>query len=536
MSLSREAYRAEVYRRYGLTCPPRWATLRDIRRPTLGGKVARLAAALGTPLMPWQRYVADVALEIDPATGVFAYRSVGVTVPRQSGKTTLILALACHRGMAWQRQQIVYAAQNGTAARKKWEDDHVRALIDIGWAPDEGQPLLPTHRAKIRRANGREGIIWRKTRSVHGLHANTESSGHGPTLHLGLLDEYFAQIDDRIYAAWSPAMITVASAQDWWFSTAGTKRSVPMNEAKGTGRDLAAAGGRGRVAYFEWSDDKDNDRRDQSLWPTYMPALCPTPGACDCSPHWRHTQTIEAISTELEKASTPAKLAEFDRAFRNITREDDEVVADPRVPTVEAWGLLADEASVGGDVVALGIDAYGGNAAIDAAGFTPEGLPRLVVLEHGPGTDWVVTKLPQLIEKLDPVAVAIDDKSESGKLLTRLIRAGLQRMGREAHRGGIWVPTTTELAAACGSFADKVNGGGLVHKGQKMMEQALAMARTRSIGDGAYAYGRRISSADITPLNGGVLALEALERFAHLAEAERSVYETRGLATAGGDE
>jgi hypothetical protein len=40
----------------------------------------------GTPLMPWQRYVADVALEIDPETGLLAYRGVDVTVPRQSGR------------------------------------------------------------------------------------------------------------------------------------------------------------------------------------------------------------------------------------------------------------------------------------------------------------------------------------------------------------------------------------------------------------------------------------------------------------------
>ena len=48
-----------------------------------------MAEALGWPLMGWQRYVADVAGEIDPATGLFAYAAVGLTVPRQSGKTTL---------------------------------------------------------------------------------------------------------------------------------------------------------------------------------------------------------------------------------------------------------------------------------------------------------------------------------------------------------------------------------------------------------------------------------------------------------------
>ena len=41
--------------------------------------------------MPWQRQVADVALELDDA-GRFAYPLVVITVPRQSGKTTLLRA------------------------------------------------------------------------------------------------------------------------------------------------------------------------------------------------------------------------------------------------------------------------------------------------------------------------------------------------------------------------------------------------------------------------------------------------------------
>jgi len=41
--------------------------------------------------MPWQRYVADVILEVNPATGLLVYREWRLTVPRQSGK-----ALDCH--------------------------------------------------------------------------------------------------------------------------------------------------------------------------------------------------------------------------------------------------------------------------------------------------------------------------------------------------------------------------------------------------------------------------------------------------------
>src|SRR5690606_39326101 len=72
-----------------LICPPRWATPRSPDRPTLGPRVAEVAAQLGTPLMPWQQYVVDVALELDPETGQLAYREVVLTVPRDRKSTRL---------------------------------------------------------------------------------------------------------------------------------------------------------------------------------------------------------------------------------------------------------------------------------------------------------------------------------------------------------------------------------------------------------------------------------------------------------------
>src|SRR4051812_41305730 len=116
-----------------VVCRPRWATPRSPERDTLGPRVAEVAAQLGMPLMPWQRDVIDVAMEVNPATGRLAYREVGLTVPRQSGKTSLILATAVHRALGFgRRQNISYAAQTRQDARKKWEDEH---LVILGASP-----------------------------------------------------------------------------------------------------------------------------------------------------------------------------------------------------------------------------------------------------------------------------------------------------------------------------------------------------------------------------------------------------------------
>ena len=60
--------------------------------------MAELAKATGRPFMAWQAQVADVALEVDEG-GRFCYQLVLVTVPRQSGKTTLFGAVLDHRAL-----------------------------------------------------------------------------------------------------------------------------------------------------------------------------------------------------------------------------------------------------------------------------------------------------------------------------------------------------------------------------------------------------------------------------------------------------
>ena len=74
--------------------PPTSATPRT-DRPTFGGAVAETAAMLGVEFMGWQTLAADRGLE--HVDGRPAHREVDVSIDRQTGKSTLILAVAVHR-------------------------------------------------------------------------------------------------------------------------------------------------------------------------------------------------------------------------------------------------------------------------------------------------------------------------------------------------------------------------------------------------------------------------------------------------------
>jgi hypothetical protein len=331
---------AEIFAAYGLTCPPRVGTLRNPARKTYGPAAAKIAAKLGQPFMPWQRYAADVALEVDPETHELAYRDVTALVPRQSGKTTLVLAIKAHRALAMgkeaekyrpsqgRRQRILYAAQKRQDAREKFVDDHLPILL--------ASPLAKRFRPRL--TNGSEALIW-DTGAYDGITSNTETAGHGKTLDLGFEDEFFAAEDARLEQAFSPAMVTRWSPQHWRVSTEGTEKSLYLASKVDLGRLVVASGEQSQICYLEWSD-LDGDADDEQTWLRCMPALCPTPGDCTCSPHWRHTVTLKTIRGEREKfQKTPD---EFDRAYLN-RRKGSSLPPDPNLPPPAKWAAQVNE-------------------------------------------------------------------------------------------------------------------------------------------------------------------------------------------------
>ena len=102
-------------------CRPRWATPQS-NRPSYGARAVRLAEAAGFVLMPWQRQVLNVALEVDPVSRLPAYREVRVSVPRRSGKTVTLLAVQIDRSLGWRHQRSLYTAQDRANSRTKWEE------------------------------------------------------------------------------------------------------------------------------------------------------------------------------------------------------------------------------------------------------------------------------------------------------------------------------------------------------------------------------------------------------------------------------
>jgi len=425
--------------------------------------VARISAALGTPLLPWQRFVADVALEHDER-GVPYYREVRLTVPRQSGKTTLILAVATDRCLSFDRpQRVLYSAQDRNHAREKWVEQ-----VDML----ERSPLRRLFR--VRRSNGSERITWR-TGSVLGITASGDKSGHGFTLDEAFIDEAFAQVDDRLVQGFRPAMVTRRDAQLWILSTAGTEESVFLRDRVDDGRARVEAGERAGVAYFEWSAPDDWDVEDRATWRAAMPAL---------------GLTIDEETVAADFATMDS--GEFARAYLNRW-------APKGVPVfgLGQWLACLDATSKATGAIAFGIDVAPdrSTASIAASGGRGDGRVHVELVDRRDGTDWVVSRMGELVERWRPVAVAIDPGAPAGSLVTGLSLA----------RVPLLLCNGRQYGQACGMFYDDVAQGRLAQRGQPALDDAVIGARKRQLGE-AWAWARIPEAADPAPLIAATLA------------------------------
>lgn len=162
-------------------------------KPTPGAKnelaqCEKVARALGTPLLPWQRLVCRVATEWEwqehPQTHkpvkVYRYPKVVLTVPRQCGKSTLVKVILITRALAQKGRRAFFTAQTGVAAR-----DHYAGMT----AAIRGSVFGKT--VKIRESADRPAITFQNGSAVSPFTPKPESL-HGKTFDDLVLDEIFA--------------------------------------------------------------------------------------------------------------------------------------------------------------------------------------------------------------------------------------------------------------------------------------------------------------------------------------------------------
>lgn len=454
---------------------------------------------LGRELLPWQQHVSEVWTMVHEVKGKkkFVHYRCGLSVPRQNGKSALLISIALMEAAVLGRSVLYTAHELKTASEAFRELTAAVALM--------GDEVI-----SIRRANGQEEIFFANGGRIKVI-ARTNQSGRGLTFDTIICDE--AQSMTEQEDASLSAVVASAPSGDGRLILVGTPPQPGAGEPyRALRNDVLSKRRSPRLSWLEWGAERgDVATDDEELWAEYNPSL------------GIGRLTIDSLR---EEAGSPTFIVERLGCWQ--------AAESNRVITLDTWNSLrATEADPRYDLsrgVALGIDISpdSHSAAVVACGTwvdkeTGKEHPLVSVMEHKPGvsaSDWVPQYVARAGAKLGKslTAVVIDKASPTGEkiakeLSKRRIKATLLGYGG--------------AKAAFAGFMEHVYSGELRHSMQPSLDVALNIARRRRSGDAFLWKKLAGSDGDITPVVGATHAVYGWEAYATANRKKKNAY--RGI-------
>ncbi|MFB4348472.1 terminase large subunit domain-containing protein [Microbacterium sp. CR_7] len=381
-----------------------YATQRDPSRPTRGAKIAELARMLGWEPMPWQQHVWDVATELDDR-GNYVYEKVFVTVPRQSGKTTLFGPVELQRAVEFPGSKVYFTAQTG---------DDARTLLKTLISRVEQSPLKRFFDGK--RSAAQTGMVTPRGSEIWAFPPKPEKI-HGKTPVLVGIDEIWTLDDVQskglITDGIEPAQRTLfGKRQLWYLSTAGTAESTFMKRQVERGRrSVLNPGTDPRFAYFEASLPDDADPYDREAFAAFHPAI-------------GYTQDVDDLFALVDGSAPPEEQVDHStwlRAYCNRWTESKTVLipdfaelADDTIGAAWSDVAIAWEVWVDDDTKAAA-------GAIVASWRDALDNPVTRVVHAAPGTQWMVDLLVK-IHGYKPAAFGADNGGSTRRITDEVLR------------------------------------------------------------------------------------------------------------------
>jgi hypothetical protein len=429
-----------------------------------GADVVDLCAAYGLALDPWQAIALEAGLAVDQE-GQHAADTVAVVAPRQSGKGCLIEARALAGVLLFGEKVIACSAHEARTTRLSFE----RVLCYF-----DGYDDLRQRVKSVQRWVGREQIKFTDG-SLIVFPARSRGALRGYSCDALILDE--AQyVTSAQYEAILPTLSARPNTQTWMLGTVPTH--VGDGEVLGRIRAAALSDNPGRLTYLEWSAEPGCDLDDRQAWADANPAL-------------GHRISLASIEQERRELS-PGGFARERLALFPTDRTTS-------VFDVDWWrGLAGPGPANGTPPSALAVDAGPDRAMVVAAAWKlTDGRTHVEILavDHG---DPLLAQQLLLDRARRRIPVVIDGASAAVTLA----------MALQAERVKVVVTSVRDMAQACGRFLAEVEGGRISHAGQAQLDDAIAGARKRPLGNaGQFGWDRKDGSVFVSPLVAATLAV-----------------------------
>lgn len=407
---------------------------------------------------------------------------IGMSVPRQVGKTYFVLTLLVIMCILFPGLQVVWTAHHLRTSTKTFTS--LRGIC--------GRKRVAPHVKAMRAANGEQQVEFHNG-SMIMFGARAMGFGRG-------FDEIDVEVYDEAQILDTKALEDMVAATNQarhehgalLFFMGTPPRPTDPSGAFSERRREAWAGEAEDSIWLEIGADPTSDPNDRAQWPKMNPSF----------PKRTPPESLLRLRKNLKDEES------WNREGRGIWDDDGLLTAIP----LTKWSDRADRAeNPAGHVGAvwLGVDTTPerSRTSIVAAGMRADGLPMVEVtssedgsVDNRPGVDWAKARVIEICGNAEVAAVVIDKRSAAASLIRAFEDAKIPVFGTDAPGFG----------KSWGEFhAAAVEKDGLRHLNQPELNDAVKNAGLRMLGD-ALVPDRKRSTDDITPLISAQLALYGL--------------------------
>ena len=402
------------------------------------------------------------------------YGTMAVCIPRRAGKTTGLLAIALGRCISRPGYTVLFTAQSGTKASARF--------LELARLLERREPDEEKRGFRIMRGAGNQNLTFRNGSLFQVLTPKPDAfrGDAGDMILLDEAQEHTADESAELLGAILPTMDTRPGAQLVVAGTAGERRSGLFWDTLQEGRE--GLKGSGIIEFAAPDSTTPEDAGLPETWQASHPGI--------------GTLTdLETVETRHQKLPLP----QFMREYLGIWPEDYSASAID----MQAWKAAGVEFSKKPEHFALAYDvAVDGSVACIAAAWRENEKAYVEIVEHKLGVDWLVPRLVELSRRYR-VPVAHDTVGAA------LVEA--EALGRQRPRPRLAPLSFRDITNGAASFMKELNQGNLRHFDQASLNEAAAKARKRDTGENSWAWGRRLSGGDITPLCAATAALRAYD-------------------------
>lgn len=437
-----------------------------------GRMACELASAyFGDPL-PWQPHLLDAMLARDERDR-YVLRSIGISVPRQNGKSWVVRA-RCFYG-ALNGEKILYTCQHGDTSDQMFQE--LAQAFE-----DESNPELHDLLMAVRRTNGQQAIKLRNGGLIR-FTTRTDSLARGKTYDVLIYDEA-QELTEKQQAASLPAISAGAkhNPQTIYLGT------PPNPDNIGTvflSLHEAVHSGKSKMGWIEWGATEIGDVNDEARWYEFNPSMGILLDHAAVKGEAEQMQPDVFARERLGWWSPVGGKGIY--ALISKKWRDCEVASAPREGKL-AFGVKFSHDSL--------------HAAVSWALADRDGPSYVELYDVMGSSGGTVAISDMLLRNRDEIAcVCIDGKSGADALRRRMLDGGFPKTA-------LVMGTPAIVQAASSMLSDEVNAGTLSHIASPALDDSATGSLKRDVGRDGWGFADGPNSM-AAPIESASLALWA---------------------------